>query len=148
MRAAIPTDLLLRLVNATPEQYAAVERILGAAVGESPAPATEDVARQVFALVKELEEDGRWRKASILRVFQLYCVECLPVIKVARWCGCSKSLVFVRLKQLRQKLGRDPAELRQLSSQFEQIEDSIRDPRAEGIYRKGLVEEDDPDDPD
>src|SRR6186713_612489 len=29
MRAAIPTELLLRLMNATPEQYAAVERILG-----------------------------------------------------------------------------------------------------------------------
>lgn len=29
MRAAIPTELLLRLMNATPEQYAAVERVLG-----------------------------------------------------------------------------------------------------------------------
>ena len=29
MRAALPTDLLLRLMNATPEQYAAVEQILG-----------------------------------------------------------------------------------------------------------------------
>jgi hypothetical protein len=31
MRAVIPTDLLLRLMNATPEQYAAVERVLGCA---------------------------------------------------------------------------------------------------------------------
>ena len=31
MRIALPTDLLLRLMNATPEQYAAVERILGCA---------------------------------------------------------------------------------------------------------------------
>lgn len=29
MRAAIPTELLLRLMNATPEQYAAVAKILG-----------------------------------------------------------------------------------------------------------------------
>lgn len=29
MRAAIPTELLLRLMSATPEQYAAVERVLG-----------------------------------------------------------------------------------------------------------------------
>ncbi len=35
MREAIPTDLLLRLMHATPEQYAAVERILGC----SPHPA-------------------------------------------------------------------------------------------------------------
>jgi hypothetical protein len=30
MRIALPTDLLLRLMNATPEQYAAVAKILGA----------------------------------------------------------------------------------------------------------------------
>jgi len=29
MREALPTELLLRLLNATPEQYAAVERVLG-----------------------------------------------------------------------------------------------------------------------
>ena len=29
VRAVIPTELLLRLMNATPEQYAAVERVLG-----------------------------------------------------------------------------------------------------------------------
>jgi hypothetical protein len=35
MRAAIPTKLLLRLMNATLEQYAAVERILGCAADGS-----------------------------------------------------------------------------------------------------------------
>ena len=34
MMAAIPTDLLLRLMNATPEQYAAVERVLGVKPGD------------------------------------------------------------------------------------------------------------------
>ena len=114
---------------------------------EVPAPMPDDVARQVFALAKELEGDGRWRKAPIFRVFRLYCIECLPAVKVARKCGCSLSLVFMRLKQLRRKLGRDPAELRQMSSQFEQFEDSIRDSRARGIYRKGAVGDDDPDVP-
>lgn len=114
---------------------------------EVRAPMPDDVARQVFALAKELEGDGRWRKAPIFRVFRLYCIECLPAVKVAGKCGCSLSLVFMRLKQLRRKLGRDPAELRQMSSQFEQFEDSIRDSRARGIYRKGAVGNDDPDVP-
>jgi len=39
MRAAIPTELLLRLMNATPEQYAAVERALGMNPGTTPHPA-------------------------------------------------------------------------------------------------------------
>lgn len=114
---------------------------------EVPTPMPDDVARQVFALAKKLEGNGRWRKAPIFRVFRLYCIECLPAVKVARKCGCSLSLVFMRLKQLRKKLGRDPAELRQMSSQFEQFEDSIRDSRARGIYRKGAVGGDDPDGP-
>ncbi len=58
MRAAIPTDLLLRLMNATPEQYAAVERILGCTPhpasghllpsAEKEAPVSGATARNVF----------------------------------------------------------------------------------------------------
>jgi hypothetical protein len=63
-------------------------------------------------------------------------------MEVARRCGCFRSLVFDRLRQLRRTLGRDPAELRQFSSQFEEIEDSLRDPRAKRIYREGPIEGD------
>lgn len=35
MREVLPTELLLRLMNATPEQYAAVERVLGMGSGGS-----------------------------------------------------------------------------------------------------------------
>ena len=44
MRDAIPTDLLMRLMNATPEQYAEVVRILGARAETLTAP----WARNVF----------------------------------------------------------------------------------------------------
>jgi transposase-like protein len=112
--------------------------------GMSPA-LPESVAGEVFAVVKELEGNSRWRKAPIIRVFRLYCVECLSVKNVAQQCGCSRSLVFERLKELRMKLGRNPAELRQFSSQFERIEDSIRDPQARKIYPTGSVGGDGPD---
>jgi len=48
MRAAIPTDLLLRLMNATPEQFAAVERILCVA---APLANTEKAAMETARFV-------------------------------------------------------------------------------------------------
>ena len=61
MRAAIPTDLLLRLMNATPEQYAAVERVLGVTPEdggskmENGGPAvSEDVAQELSGLRRDV----------------------------------------------------------------------------------------------
>jgi hypothetical protein len=52
------------------------------------------------------------REPPIVQVFRFYCVEGLPR------CGCVESLITLRLQQIEQKLGRPPAELRALSSQF------------------------------
>src|SRR5690348_4076753 len=76
----------------------------------------EDVARQTLALAKALDSDRRFRKASIYTVFLLYCSDGLSADQIARKCACARSVVFDRLKILREKLGRDPAELRQYSS--------------------------------
>jgi hypothetical protein len=134
-------DLLTGLIQGQEKLLA-----MGLPAREEPVPVPESVARQVFALVHELETDGRRLKAPIMRVFRLYCMDGLTAVNVARRCGCSKSLVLLRLKQLRTKLGRDPAELRQFSSHFEQIEASLSDPRAKRIYRKGALNGDAPDD--
>lgn len=107
---------------------------------DAPEPVSDEVARQVFALVKELGEGDRCRKAPILQVFRLYCLESLPAAQVARRCGCAKSLVVLRLGELRRKLGRDPAELRPMSAQFERIEGSLSDSRARSVFRRGAVE--------
>ena len=48
MRAAIPTDLLLRLMNATPEQYDAVERDLGMMV--KPAAGSQKIIHTIGRL--------------------------------------------------------------------------------------------------
>jgi hypothetical protein len=55
MRTAIPTDLLTRLINATPQQYAAVEKILSAVPLEAPAPVDLNVAQAAFALLVKLD---------------------------------------------------------------------------------------------
>jgi hypothetical protein len=108
-------------------------------------PVSEDTARQLFALVKQLETESSWRKAPVLQVFRLYCMEGLTGQQIAKRCACAKSLIILRLKQLREKLGRDPAELRQYSDHFDRIEDSLNDPRAKKI-RRHTVDYDDSED--
>lgn len=99
----------------------------------------EGAARQAFALVKALDAAQPARKASLYTVFRLYCVEGLTVEQVARQCRCARSLVFLRLGVLRQKLGGDPRQLRQYSSHFERIEDSLAEPRARRINRQRSI---------
>src|SRR5580658_4587504 len=139
MREALSTDLLLRLIHATPEQYAAVERLLGMAGGENgkteSEPASDDVARQVFALVKALESKTNFRKAPVTKVFQLYCLESLSCREVAKAYRCSPGLVSSRLKVIEEKLGRKPEQVRAFSAEFERIADSLRDSRARQISR-------------
>ena len=96
----------------------------------------EDVARQLFALVEQLESETSWRKAPILQVFRLYCRENLTRDEVAKECGCVPSLISLRLKQIEERLGRKRSELRQFSSHFEKMEDSMSDSRARKIDRR------------
>lgn len=109
---------------------------------EPPEALEEGAARQAFALVKALDAAQPARKASLYTVFRLYCVEGLTVEQVARQCRCARSLVFLRLRALRQKLGGDPRRLRQYSTHFERIEDSLADSRARRINRAEVVETD------
>jgi hypothetical protein len=120
--------------------------LFSAFVPDAAGPAADEVARRVFAMVEALEAPGKWRKAPVTKVFQLYCVKCLSRAEVAKRCGCVPSLVTLRLKFIGKKLGRKPIELRQLSAQFDQIEDSLSDPRAKATYRKGAIYGDSPDD--
>lgn len=104
-------------------------------------PASDDEARRLFALLKELDEQTNVRKAPVIQVFRLYCLEGLSRAAVAKRCGCVESLVTLRLKAIHKKLGRKPAELRQLSPQFERMEDSLSDSRAKHIHRKSAIDD-------
>ena len=129
----------MRLANATPEQYAAVERILGV-MSEAPAePVGEDAAVKLFGLVKALESERPYRKVPILQVFRLYCLESLSCRQIAKVCHCSLALVADRLKAIEQKLGRKPEELRAYSGAFERVADSLTDHRARRIRREDAI---------
>jgi hypothetical protein len=166
VRAALPTELLLRLMNATPEQYAAVERILGcgqkdeggmkneevfwdrtngtdetdanAARGDSRPTVGEDVARSAFALLQKLELDAPLKAPSVLTVFRLYCVDGLSADRVAQKCRCAKGTVMSRLRFIESVTRTKPEQFRAMSGHLQQIDDDLRESGAREIYRQGL----------
>jgi hypothetical protein len=148
MRAAISTSVLLGLINSTPEQYAAVERLLGITGGGQIEAVSDDVARQSFALVKALDSEGNYNKAPAMRVFLLYCHELLSRKQVAKACHCSVTLIKTRLKAIERKLGRKPSELRRLALDFTGIAEPVVDSRARRIKPQHLIDDTDPNDDD
>jgi hypothetical protein len=148
MRAAIPTDLLLRLMNATPEQYAAVERVLGVTPEdggskmEAGEPAvSENVARSAFALLQKLELDAPLKAPSVLTVFRLYCVDGHSADQVARKCRCGKATVIRRLQFIEARTGMKPEQFRAMSGHLQQVDDDLNASGARDIYRQGLAHE-------
>ncbi len=163
MRAAIPTELLLRLMNATPEQYAAVERILGcrgkdegrmrneevgsgtnrtdeteSARGDARPTVSEEVARSAFALLHKLDLDAPLKAPSALTVFRLYCVDGFSADRVARKCRCGKATVIRRLQFIEARTGMKPDQFRAMSNHLQRIDDELRESGAREIYRRGL----------
>lgn len=159
MRAAIPTDLLLRLMNATSEQFAAVEKILGAKVesgnaemlkaeiettdhGQQTNRVTEDVARSAFALLQKLEMDAPLKAPSVLTVFRLYCVDGHSADQVARKCRCAKGTVMSRLRLIEERTGMKAEQFRAVSGHLQQVDDELNASGAREIYRRGLASDD------
>jgi hypothetical protein len=110
-------------------------------LAETHEAATDDEARRLFALLKQLDSETQVRKAPVSQVFRLYCLEGLSRAAVAKRCGCAESLVTLRLQAIEKALKRPPAELRQLSSQFERMDDSLSDSRARHIHRKSAIDD-------
>jgi len=150
--AAIPTDLLLRLMNATPEQYAAIAKILGVTeegrmtndeFGDAAEeePLSEDVARSAFALLQKLDLDAPLKAPSALTVFRLYCVEGHSAEQVARKCRCGKATVVRRLRFIEARTGLKAEQFRAMSGHLQQIDDDLKASGAREIYRRGLANE-------
>jgi hypothetical protein len=141
MRTAIQTDLLLRLVNATPEQYAAVEKILARAPseGETPAPVNENVAQAAFALLVKLDTEGIHKKPSPLTVFRLYCIEGMSAEQIATRSRCAKGTVMSRLRFIEDATHTKPEQFRAMSDHLQDMAENYDQTGAREIYRRGLA---------
>ena len=142
MREALPTELLLRLMNATPEQHAEVERILSVVVVAPPRPVvSEEAARSAFALLQKLEMDAPLKAPSVLTVFRLYCVDGHSAEQVARKCRCGKATVIRRLQFIEARTGVKAEQFRAMSGHLQQLDDDLNASGAREIYRRGLTTE-------
>ncbi len=145
MRAAIPSELLLRLLNATPEQFAAVERVLGAnteTLKSESDPVSEDVARSAFALLVKLDAEGKHKSPAPLTVFRLYCVDGYSAEQVARKCRCGKATVIRRLQFIEAQTGVKAERFRAMSGHLQRMDDDLNASGAREIYRRGLAQGD------
>jgi len=112
-------------------------------------PESDDEALVYFARLKALESDeSKGLKAPLMQVYELYCNKLKTRVEVAKACRCAPSLVSLRLKEIQNKLGRKPLELRALSAQFARIADTLLDSRARHIDRSRAIGGDAPDDND
>ncbi len=137
-------------MNATPEQFAAVQRALGMKVDgswkmedrEEPA-VTMEIGRAAFALLVKLDAQGKQKAPSPLTVFRLYCAEALSADQVAEKCGCSKGTVMNRLHFIQRITKRKPEQFRQISGHLQQMADDYTNSGAWEIYRRGLAQAED-----
>jgi DNA-directed RNA polymerase specialized sigma24 family protein len=83
---------------------------------EKVEPPDENVAARVFDIVRKMELPPRNRKAPLVKVFQLYCMDGLSSFVIAKKCRCSRSLVMLRLNQIAKKIGCEPSRLRALAN--------------------------------
>jgi hypothetical protein len=102
----------------------------------------EDVARQAFALLEQLDASEGGESPSVLTVFRLYCGKEMPAEQVARKCGCSKTTVLRRLQQIAAKTGVSAAELRRLSPHLLNLKADNADSRAGRIRERSLIYDD------
>jgi hypothetical protein len=100
----------------------------------------ESAAKEALAVLSRLDSQNRQCKAPTSLVLRLYCVDGLEADAIAARCRCARSLVYSRLQQLRQALGRHPAELRRHSAHLERISDSLSDSRARHVRASAALE--------
>lgn len=133
---------LERAIRRVEDKLKAIAKNLTLAKGGA---VSEEAAQGALAIVKKLDAGHRLKKATLMKVFHLYCIKGMSSRQIANECGCSRAMVTKRLKFLEEKLGMSPVKLRTHSAQFERMEDELTDSRARRIDRWKLAHENDDD---
>ncbi len=159
MSATVSTDLLLRVAQATPDQQAAIQRILGGVAGgargegengvlarierkldsvlermndasrEAGTAVADGEAAKVFVLMKRLEGARKQRKAPLLTVFRLLVLEGPSQRDAAARCGCVESLISARVKAIEGQFGMSIERLQALRSALMEVERTVKGDR-------------------
>jgi hypothetical protein len=103
----------------------------------------QNIAVRVLELLTALDPKKRLRKAPPITVFNLYYLQGRQPTEIAEICDCDRTVVFDRLAAIRAKLPWTPQQLREMSSQFEAMEDALTDSRARNIHRMSAALGDD-----
>jgi hypothetical protein len=136
----LETHVLL-LSGGTVEAKKNPMELFAAFLPEEEEPLPQDVARQAFRLIEQPDSEQVIKPPSVLAVFRLYCVKEMTAEQVALKCRCSKGTVINRLRLIREKSKLEPDQLRRFSSQFDKIEDDIRESKAACIHRKRMIDD-------
>jgi hypothetical protein len=138
MRATVSSDLLLRFLQATPEQQAAIEQILGwpgDGGQETAPPAPEASARQgaeigrVFRLFSELLDMGSDMKAPPARVFDLMVFRKLTKAETAVACKCAASLITKRVALIEEHFSMPVEKLLAFASDLKERQRTVKGDR-------------------
>lgn len=98
-------------------------------------------ARQVFALIEQMESESPTKPPTVLTVFRLYCLRGLSAQAVADKIGCAKATILNRLRVIERLTGMKPEQFREQSDQFARMETGLTAGPARSIYRPGLAQE-------
>lgn len=107
---------------------------------QPPEAMDESTAIGLLKLLQRLSAKERFKKATPYEVFVHYCVNGRSPAETAVKCKCTKGLIFIRLRWLRQKLGHSPAQLRAIAAQHLDLITAPADPRARRINPERAVE--------
>ena len=117
-----------------------VERVLRGhgAEREGEVELSEEELRKIYArvLLAAKDEAGA-REAPLKDVFDWYCLKGFSAGEVALKLECSKACVMKRLSTLRRIAGVRAMDLREYKPFFEEMEKSLREPRARHVRRRG-----------
>jgi hypothetical protein len=109
---------------------------LFAAFTPQPREIDMDASVRAFALLQKLDTDKPLPPPSLLTVFRLYCCDELSYAAIARKFQCTKTTIVRRASLIRRRTGLDLIALRRISPHLAKLEASLRDDRAERVWRE------------
>lgn len=102
-------------------------------------PMPEGIAHAAYAMVIKLDTEKPMKPPTLLKVFNLYCVQGMSSNKIAHACKCSKGTVINRIRALQEALKTNLNDLRAHAPTFEAMNREINANPGHYTHRKALI---------